>query len=982
MPSLPVTGGAYISSGISAGVAYNIWDEPTTTVQAVWDSSGNQTTRTVTDVYDAAGRPSTSAIAATGSNTGQSLPTVTDNYYPLTGLPDTQSTGSGTITSVFDALGRQTGYQDANANTTCYYYDIDSRLAATIDSKTDSALTGPTSCPSSAPAGDATAYTYDNGNGALVAITDAVSGTAFYGSYDANGNLTSESLPNGISQNTTFNETDTPTSEIDLKFTSCVTACNWFTDTVQPTVHDQWATQNSTLSSQSYSYDQAARLTQVEDTVNGGRSEGPTGLLNASAGPTNVVTGPDGNLWVAEGYAALVAKITPSGTVTEYPTASGGAPMALTVGGDGNIWFADAANSAIGKITTSGTVTTYTLPDSNCYPTSIARGTAGTVVVTEYWCNHILVFNTTSHAWSTYNMPTNWEGPANIVQGSDGNDYFEDLNPNTHLEQVGEFNTTTNTITETALKAGSAPDTTWTSGPGEAAAAPGVIWAVDDGNAQLVEYNIANKTASYFNYPAGTTAVTGLTVAKDGTIWFTEGTTGKLGQLNPTTGAINQYQTSPATTSATGITQGPDGNIWFADWNSHSVYSLTTNTTAWTPAAGAACVTRQYAFDTDTNRTSLDTIPAKSGACDTTSSDGTTQNYTYDSADRLTASGSATPTYDPFGRITTLPASLADPAGQNALTSAFYVNDRIQQLNQTNQTISYTLDPALRIQKRTTVASGVTTYEDSYYDAAGDSPAWTQNVTSSGTPIANTWTRDIGGIDGNLTASQTSSATTLQLADLHGDIVGTASLTSTAASPLTECDATEYGVPRSGVGACTGGSSRYAWLGGKHRPTELPTGVIVMGARAYVPAIGAFLQADPIPGAGASAYGYANGDPINQSDLGGASAKTLKKIRKALCTVLVAVCGFHAVYPEVPASAPPASDGPTVEVPAPPRAPTPDDTGADEPQETPPDPSVLLPKRLETHTSVFDELWGAATAIVTWTAVNGYEIGGAVAVGG
>ena len=30
--------------------------------------------------------------------------------------------------------------------------------------------------------------------------------------------------------------------------------------------------------------------------------------------------------WLLWGYAALVAKITPSGTVTEYPTASGGAP--------------------------------------------------------------------------------------------------------------------------------------------------------------------------------------------------------------------------------------------------------------------------------------------------------------------------------------------------------------------------------------------------------------------------------------------------------------------------------------------------------------------------------------------------------------------------------------------------------------------------------------------------------------------------------
>ncbi len=895
MPSLPVTGGAYSSSGISAGVAYNIWDEPTTTVQAVWDSSGNQATRTTTAIYDAAGRPSTSAIAATGSNTGQSLPTVTDTYYPLTGLPDTQSTSAGTITAVYDALGRQTGYQDANANTTCYYYDIDSRLAATIDSKTDSSLTTPSSCPTSAPSGDATAYTYDNGNGALVAITDAPSGTAFYGSYDADGNLTSETLPNGMSQNTSFNETDTPTNETDLKFTSCVTACNWFTDTGQPTVHDQWATQASTLSSQNYSYDQDARLTQVQDTVLGGRADTTAALLTASAGPTSVITGPDGNVWVAEDWQSKIAKITPAGTVTEYSTGSGTGPMDLTVGPDGNIWFTGAQGSMIGKITTSGTVTPYALP-ANSYPTSIARGKGNTLVYTDYWSGKVGVI-TTSGSYTQYQPPTTYAAPANIVQGSDGNDYFEEYNSSTHLEQIAEFNTSTDAITETALKSGSAPDQEWDSGPGEAAAGQGVVWFVDDGNQDIVEYNIANQTASYFPFPSGTTMVEGLTLAKDGTLWFTEATTGRIGQLNPATGTIAEYTTSPASASSTGITQGPDGNIWFADNTNNDLYTVNANSTAYTPTAAGTCTTRQYAFDADTNRTGLTTITSANQTCNT--SGGTTQNYTFDSADRLTASGSATPTYDPFGRITNLPASLADPAGQNALTSAFYLNDRIQQLNQGNQTISYTLDPALRIQQRTTVNGSSTTYEDSYYDGASDSPAWTQDVNSNGQPIANTWRRDIAGLDGNLEAIQVASgsgtSTALQLEDLHADVVETAATNPNASTPLTACDATEYGVPRTGVGKCSG-ASRYSWLGGKARPTELASGVIAMGRRAYAPTLGWFLQPDPLPGADANSYGYANGDPVNQSDLDGDSARsrikdTAKNVHRC-ALALVLACGL------------------------------------------------------------------------------------------
>jgi hypothetical protein len=42
-----------------------------------------------------------------------------------------------------------------------------------------------------------------------------------------------------------------------------------------------------------------------------------------------------------------------------------------------------------------------------------------------------------------------------------------------------------------------------------------------------------------------------------------------------------------------------------------------------------------------------------------------------------------------------------------------------------------------------------------------------------------------------------------------------------------------------------------------------------MGARVYDPYTGTFTQPDPIPGAGANAYGYTDGDPVNETDLNG-----------------------------------------------------------------------------------------------------------------
>jgi uncharacterized protein RhaS with RHS repeats len=42
-----------------------------------------------------------------------------------------------------------------------------------------------------------------------------------------------------------------------------------------------------------------------------------------------------------------------------------------------------------------------------------------------------------------------------------------------------------------------------------------------------------------------------------------------------------------------------------------------------------------------------------------------------------------------------------------------------------------------------------------------------------------------------------------------------------------------------------------------------------MGARVYDPYTGTFLQTDPLLRGGANAYGYTDGDPVNQTDLSG-----------------------------------------------------------------------------------------------------------------
>ncbi|MCX4757042.1 ricin-type beta-trefoil lectin domain protein [Kitasatospora purpeofusca] len=280
------------------------------------------------------------------------------------------------------------------------------------------------------------------------------------------------------------------------------------------------------------------------------------------------------------------------------------------------------------------------------------------------------------------------------------------------------------------------------------------------------------------------------------------------------------------------------------------------------------CVTRQYAFDSHSNRLSKQTSPkGASGECGTTGA--AAENHTYDSADRLTDPGF---TYDAFGRTVKT---------ATGATNTYWANDRVAAQEKGDTKQEWAVDAAHRLTAFTTSKkqadgswAGATSKLNHYGDDS-DEVRWTVEDTTLGNV-----TRNVSGPDGDLIATTSRTGDVqLQLTNLFGSVVVT---TDTALTRPVVLDFDEFGIPQDGQGVV-----RYGWLGGKQRSAEAQDGDILMGARLYSPALGRFLQIDPMPGGNASTYDYCTGDPVNCTDLDGnwGMPKWLKKTVQVVAVV-------------------------------------------------------------------------------------------------
>jgi len=143
------------------------------------------------------------------------------------------------------------------------------------------------------------------------------------------------------------------------------------------------------------------------------------------AGPTDIVTGPDGKLWFTEQFGGRVGKMSPSGRLlAEFPTASFNISD-ITVGPDGNLWVTEG-DPIIARLTTSGALTEFPLPsdpDILHTATGITAGPDGNLWFTETFADEIGRI-TPAGVVTTFPVPTTGSGAAEITVGPDRNLWF------------------------------------------------------------------------------------------------------------------------------------------------------------------------------------------------------------------------------------------------------------------------------------------------------------------------------------------------------------------------------------------------------------------------------------------------------------------------------------------------------------------------------------------------------------------------------
>lgn len=258
-------------------------------------------------------------------------------------------------------------------------------------------------------------------------------------------------------------------------------------------------------------------------------------LPTTNAAPTDLTVGPDGALWFIESNVHQIGRISTSGVITEYSLDSSAEPIEIVAASDGNLWFTDTVNNQVSRMTTAGVVTDYPVPTSNAGPHGILAGLDGYLWMTERNASQIARLDLATKVITEYATPTPDAMPTGIATIPNMNDiYFTE----SAVAQIGYIETNeTVYIDEIPMADPTSVPTTIATG------FDGGVWFTDlksnqnkigrisrERNHEIWEYDLPSSNAQ----PLGITSR-----HDDGSTWFTQPGINTLGRINLVAASIS-----------------------------------------------------------------------------------------------------------------------------------------------------------------------------------------------------------------------------------------------------------------------------------------------------------------------------------------------------------------------------------------------------------------------------------------------------------
>ena len=289
--------------------------------------------------------------------------------------------------------------------------------------------------------------------------------------------------------------------------------------------------------------------------------------------PTQLTTGPDGNLWIIEAATtatqgapkdSFLGRLTPP-TIQQFPVPFNLAGLnGLTAGPDGNLWY--VRYGKVGRLTPSGQVHEFPLPEKDSNVTGITAGPDGNLWFTESRADsqHPLARVgriTPDGHFQEFAMPTPNSDAGGITVGPDGNLWFTMSSELEHeVALVGRI-TPDGVVSEFPIANPTSHLNKILAGP------DGNLWFTEAVASPDGQHTIGTLgritpegTLREFVVPgSGDHVLEGLAVGLDGNLWFTDLLT--LGNITPS-GTISVCAAPSIEMAPLDITRGPDGHLW------------------------------------------------------------------------------------------------------------------------------------------------------------------------------------------------------------------------------------------------------------------------------------------------------------------------------------------------------------------------------------------------------------------------------------